>query len=81
MRAAGNSNDALQWIGSPLCEVASLQQAFAPDIRISDCTLRNGEQRADIVFSSKDKIDIVRRLDAFEVYGSGNPGRLGRYEP
>lgn len=35
----------------------------APRLEIADCTLRDGEQQAGIVFTAQDKIDIARALD------------------
>ena len=41
---------------------------FAPEIRIADCTLRDGEQQAGIVLNPDDKLDIARALSALGVY-------------
>lgn len=35
---------------------------FAPTIKIADCTLRDGEQQAGIVFTKEDKITIAKQL-------------------
>jgi isopropylmalate/homocitrate/citramalate synthase len=41
--------------------------AFAKPPLIADCTLRDGEQQAGVVFSYDDKITLARRLDAIGV--------------
>lgn len=41
---------------------------FARQIRIADCTLRDGEQQAGVVFTREDKIEIARALDSLGVY-------------
>lgn len=39
-----------------------------PKLRIADCTLRDGEQQAGIVFTVEDKVDIARALDCAGVH-------------
>ena len=57
------------WETSPLTEAATAGLlAFAPSIRIADCTLRDGEQQAGIVLNPADKLAIARALDALGVY-------------
>lgn len=41
---------------------------FAPEIRIADCTLRDGEQQACVVFNQQDKLEIAKILDDLGVY-------------
>ncbi|MCL4765017.1 MAG: homocitrate synthase [Hyphomicrobiaceae bacterium] len=42
--------------------------SFAPEIRIADCTLRDGEQQAGIVLTKDAKLEIARELSALGVY-------------
>jgi isopropylmalate/homocitrate/citramalate synthase len=57
------------WHTSPFAERATKGSlAFAPQIRLCDCTLRDGEQQAGVVFTFDDKIRIARALDAAGVY-------------
>jgi methanogen homocitrate synthase len=44
------------------------QLAFSKQIKISDCTLRDGEQQAGIVFTKQDKIDIAKSLDLLGIH-------------
>jgi isopropylmalate/homocitrate/citramalate synthase len=39
------------------------QYAFAPNITLSDCTLRDGEQQPGVAFTKDDKIAIAKQLD------------------
>lgn len=41
---------------------------LADPIRITDCTLRDGEQQAGIVFNREDKVAIARQLDLLGIY-------------
>jgi hypothetical protein len=36
---------------------------FAKEIKLTDCTLRDGEQQAGIVFTKDDKVAIAKQLD------------------
>jgi isopropylmalate/homocitrate/citramalate synthase len=57
------------WETSPFADRAAKGLlAFAPKIRFSDCTLRDGEQQAGIVFTGADKLKIARALDAAGIY-------------
>jgi isopropylmalate/homocitrate/citramalate synthase len=62
--------DTKLWETSPFAERAAKDDgvAFCPKIRLSDCTLRDGEQQAGIVFTVDDKIRIARALDDVGVY-------------
>ena len=44
------------------------QYAFASNITIADCTLRDGEQQAGIAFTKKDKIAIAKQLDKLGIH-------------
>lgn len=59
------------WMVSPFNERAQQLQpggGFAPQVRIADCTLRDGEQQPGVVFNSSEKLEIARQLDALGVY-------------
>lgn len=57
------------WETSPFSDrAAEGLVTFAPEIRLSDCTLRDGEQQAGVVFTVEDKIRIADALDAAGVY-------------
>jgi isopropylmalate/homocitrate/citramalate synthase len=62
--------DTKLWETSPFADRAAKDDgvAFCPKIRLSDCTLRDGEQQAGIVFTVDDKIRIARALDDIGVY-------------
>ena len=42
--------------------------AFSDPPKVADCTLRDGEQQAGLVFSKDDKIAIAKRLDSVGVH-------------
>jgi isopropylmalate/homocitrate/citramalate synthase len=57
------------WETSPFADRAAEGLVrFAPEIRLCDCTLRDGEQQAGVVFTVEDKIRIADALDAAGVY-------------
>jgi isopropylmalate/homocitrate/citramalate synthase len=57
------------WETSPFADRAAKGLvAFASEIRLCDCTLRDGEQQAGVVFTVEDKIRIADALDAAGVY-------------
>ena len=63
-----NPDDKKYWQISPFGDVAHGGSRFPAEVRIADCTLRDGEQQAGIVFTKQDKIDIARALDRLGVY-------------
>jgi isopropylmalate/homocitrate/citramalate synthase len=57
------------WEISPFSDAAMAGAVhFAPQLRISDCTLRDGEQQAGIVLNPDDKLEIARALDEVGIY-------------
>jgi hypothetical protein len=58
------------WETSPFAARAAAEDhvGFAPQLRLCDCTLRDGEQQAGIVFTVEDKMRIARALDEVGVY-------------
>jgi isopropylmalate/homocitrate/citramalate synthase len=63
------SEHAKAWDISPFtAESAAGKVNFARNLRISDCTLRDGEQQAGIVLTAGDKLAIARALDDLGVY-------------
>jgi isopropylmalate/homocitrate/citramalate synthase len=58
------------WETSPFADRAAKEDnvAFFPQLRICDCTLRDGEQQAGIVFTVDDKVRIARALDDAGIY-------------
>ena len=63
-----DSNNKKLWETSPFSELAHSGSSFPREVRIADCTLRDGEQQAGIVFTKQDKVDIARALDRLGVY-------------
>jgi isopropylmalate/homocitrate/citramalate synthase len=57
-----------RWIVSPFNEQTAQDSCFVPQVRIADCTLRDGEQQAGIVFTAVEKVAIAHALDALGVY-------------
>lgn len=67
------------WLGDEDIFEKVIQSVRLPEgITLRDCTLREGEQAADIVFSVEDKIEIAERLKAIGItrIQAGMPGRL-----
>ncbi|MFM0641108.1 homocitrate synthase [Paraburkholderia metrosideri] len=56
------------WETSPFTDEAHAALHFHSDVRVTDCTLRDGEQQAGIVFTRQDKVDIARALDRLGIY-------------
>lgn len=56
------------WMVSPFQEQAGGPDKFPAQLRIADCTLRDGEQQAGVVFTAAEKVAIARQLDALGVY-------------
>ncbi len=44
------------------------QTSFSPNLAISDCTLRDGEQQAGVVFTKDDKLEVAKALDRLGVH-------------
>lgn len=63
-----NNTDRKLWEISPFSDEAHQDSHFPKEVRIADCTLRDGEQQAGIVFTKQDKLDIARGLDRLGVY-------------
>lgn len=63
-----NNLPAKKWETSPFSDEAHAASKFPAEVRVADCTLRDGEQQAGIVFTKQDKIDIARSLDRLGVY-------------
>ncbi len=58
-----------QWVTSPWNrEGIEDTPIFSKPPLISDCTLRDGEQMAGVVFTKEDKVEIAKRLDAIGVH-------------
>jgi isopropylmalate/homocitrate/citramalate synthase len=63
-----NASERKLWETSPFGDVAHAGSRVPANVRIADCSLRDGEQQAGIVFTRKDKVDIARALDRLGVY-------------
>jgi isopropylmalate/homocitrate/citramalate synthase len=63
-----NLNNKKLWETSPFSGEAHSGSLFPQTVRVADCTLRDGEQQAGIVFTRQDKVDIAHALDCLGVY-------------
>ncbi len=63
-----NTENEKRWETSPFGAVAHTGSQWPGMVRVADCTLRDGEQQAGIVFTKEDKLDIARALDRLGVY-------------
>lgn len=41
--------------------------SFNPNLTLCDCTLRDGEQQAGVVFTKEDKVEIAKLLDSMKI--------------
>lgn len=62
------ASDQKRWEISPFGDEAHDGSRFPKQVRVADCTLRDGEQQAGVVFNRRDKVDIARALDRLGVY-------------
>src|SRR5215471_16057620 len=59
-----------KWFTSPWCYLPEVRQndTFAPQIKIHDVTLRDGEQQTAVVFRREEKVAIAKQLDALGIH-------------
>lgn len=59
-----------QWNVSELNFLSEVteQYNFSDQIIVADCTLRDGEQQAGIVFTKEDKVEIAKKLDKLGIH-------------
>jgi isopropylmalate/homocitrate/citramalate synthase len=59
-----------KWFTSPWCYLPEVKknEHFAPNIKIHDVTLRDGEQQTAVVFRREEKVAIAKQLDALGIH-------------
>src|SRR5215470_2689284 len=59
-----------KWFTSPWCYLPEVRQndTFAPQLKIHDVTLRDGEQQTAVVFRREEKVAIAKQLDALGIH-------------
>jgi len=59
-----------KWFVSPWCYLPEVRKDFnfAPNIKIHDVTLRDGEQQTSVVFRREEKVEIAKQLDAMGIH-------------
>ncbi len=61
------AGSAARWMTSPFWD-SRVEGTLRADLQFADCTLRDGEQQAGIVFGTRDKVDIAVALDRAGVH-------------
>ena len=56
------------WYVSWLNFLPEVPGRIDPKVTVTDCTLRDGEQQAGIVFSKGDKVAIAKKLDEVGIH-------------